>query len=111
MELGKTAIWQPYTIYIPSACTSAYVMTRLKARGKPARILPQTISIAVSSLKKALELETQDPHAAHYNLGLAYDLTGQVTEAYYAFKKAEELRPDWDLPKKQLERYSVVSTG
>ena len=66
---------------------------------------------AIVSLKKALELETQDPHAAHYNLGLAYDLTGQVTEAYYAFKKAEELRPDWDLPKEQLERYSVVSTG
>jgi len=66
---------------------------------------------AIAVLQKALELETQDPHSAHYNLGLAYDLTGNVTEAYYAFKKALELRPDWDLPKKQLERYSVVSTG
>jgi len=66
---------------------------------------------AIAVLQKALELETQDPHSAHYNLGLAYDLTGNVTEAYYAFKKALELRPEWDLPKEELKRYSVVSTG
>ena len=66
---------------------------------------------AILSLKKALELDTQEPYAAHYNLGLAYEITGDVTAAYHAFQKALELRPDWDLPKDQLTRFTVVSEG
>lgn len=73
------------------------------ASGRPAAAIP--------SLTKALELETQDPHAAHYNLGLAHELTGDVNAAYRAFQKALELRPDWDLAQQQLERFTVVSTG
>lgn len=66
---------------------------------------------AIPDLKKALDLDTQDAHAAHYNLGLAYELTGDVTSAYYAFQKALDLRPDWQLAKDQLERFTIVSTG
>jgi tetratricopeptide (TPR) repeat protein len=66
---------------------------------------------AIAPLKKAVELDTQDLHAAHYNLGLAYDLTGDITNAYYAFQNALKVRPGWELAEEQLERYSVVSTG
>lgn len=76
-----------------------------------ARIGAGDPEMAIPLLKKALELETHDPHAAHYNLGLAYEATGNVQEAYYAFTKALELKPDWTLPKNQLERYSLVSGG
>lgn len=71
--------------------------------GRPAEAIPL--------LKRSLELETQDPHMAYYNLGLAYDLTGDVESAYYAFKDALELKPDWELAQTQLQRYSVVSEG
>ena len=66
---------------------------------------------AIESLNKALELETENPHAAHYNLGLAHELSGDVTAAYHAFQKALELRPNWELAKTQLERFTVVSEG
>lgn len=66
---------------------------------------------AIGLLEKAIELKTQDIHAAYYNLGLAHELTGDVTSAYEAFQKALEVRPGWPLVIKQLERYSVVSAG
>lgn len=66
---------------------------------------------AIASLNKALDLDTQDPEAAHYNLGLAHELTGDVTSAYYAFAKALEIRPDWQLAKDQLARFTVTSEG
>lgn len=66
---------------------------------------------AIPLLQRALELDTQDPHVAYYNLGLAYDLNNQLTEAYYAFQDALKLKPEWDLALSQLERYTVVSEG
>lgn len=66
---------------------------------------------AISSLNKAIELDTQDPHSAYFNLGLAHEMAGDVENAYLSFTKALELRPDWDLALNQLERYSLVSEG
>lgn len=66
---------------------------------------------AIPVLLKSIELNTVNEQAAHYNLGVAYELTGDVTSAYRSLNKALELRPDWDLPKAQLRRYSVVSEG
>ena len=75
----------------------------LIASGRPSEAIP--------ILKKSIELETHDIEAAHFNLGMAYELTGEITEAYLSLQKALEIRPDWDLPKMQLERYAVVSEG
>ncbi len=66
---------------------------------------------AIETLMHAIELDTDDPHAAHYNLGLAYEAKGDVQAAYYAFQKALEIKPDWELAQQQLERFTVVSTG
>lgn len=66
---------------------------------------------AIPVLLKSLELETQDPHVAYFNLGLAYDMNNQLTEAYYAFQDALELKPEWELALAQLERYTVVPEG
>lgn len=65
----------------------------------------------IVALQKALELDTQDPHIAHYNLGLAYELTGDVTAAYHAFQKSATLAPEWQAPRHELERFSVVPAG
>lgn len=71
--------------------------------GEPAEAIPL--------LKKSLELDTQQPHVAHYNLGLAYDMTGQLTEAYYAFSDALELKPEWELAQSQIDRYILSTDG
>ncbi|MEO9970484.1 MAG: tetratricopeptide repeat protein [Hyphomonadaceae bacterium] len=63
---------------------------------------------ALISLNQAIALETQDPHAAHYNLGLAYEHLGQADLAYQSYQTALELRPDWSLPTKALERFTVT---
>lgn len=63
---------------------------------------------AIASLERSLELDTQDPHYAHFNLGLAHEMAGDPAEAYYSFNKALEISPDWERPKIELERFTVV---
>lgn len=63
---------------------------------------------ALLSLNRALELETQDPYAAYYNLGLAHENLGQAETAYRNYQTALELRPDWELASRALERFTVV---
>ncbi len=65
---------------------------------------------AIAALKKSLGLKTKDAHIAYYNLGLAYDMTEQLNEAYFAFQEALKLKPDWPLALEQLDRY-IVSEG
>lgn len=62
-----------------------------------------------AAIEKALELGTQDEHAAYYNLGLAYEKLGNPTEAYFSYRKALDLRPGWDLAERELERFTVKS--
>jgi len=63
---------------------------------------------ALTALNRALELETQDPQSAHYNLGVAHELLGQNEPAYRSYQTALELKPEWSLPTKALERFTVI---
>jgi len=63
---------------------------------------------AIGDLDRAISFESNDLHAAHYNRALARERTGDVTGAYYDFKTASELRPEWQLPLRQLERFTVT---
>ncbi|MEM6900512.1 MAG: tetratricopeptide repeat protein [Pseudomonadota bacterium] len=63
---------------------------------------------AIEVLEKSLDLDTQDPHFAHFNLGLAHEMAGDPTAAYYSFTRASELEPDWERPREELERFTVV---
>ena len=62
---------------------------------------------ALVSLNRSLELETQDPYAAYYNIGVAHEYLGQAQTAYENYQTALELKPDWSLPTKALERFTV----
>ena len=64
---------------------------------------------ALASLERSLDLETQEPHSAYYNIGLAYELLNQVEPAYRSYQKAVELKPEWSLPTEALERFTVLS--
>ena len=72
-----------------------------------ALILSGDHAAARESLDMAIELGTNDLHAAHYNRAIAKEHTGDVPGAYYDFKQAAELAPEWDLPQRQLERFTV----
>ncbi|MEL6568121.1 MAG: tetratricopeptide repeat protein [Pseudomonadota bacterium] len=71
-------------------------------------ILKGDFAAARASLDRAIALETNDLHAAHYNRAIARERTGDVTGAYYDFITASELKPDWPLPLRQLERFTVT---
>ena len=62
---------------------------------------------ALVSLNRSLELDTQDPYAAYYNMGVAHENLGRAQTAYESYQTALELKPDWSLPTQALERFTL----
>lgn len=62
---------------------------------------------SITAFDRGLALGTSESAKAHFNRGIAHEETGQVRAAYYDYKKAAELAPEWDAPKRELERFSV----
>lgn len=61
----------------------------------------------LSDLNKAIELGIDEPEKAYYNRALAYEGLDNMKAAYFDYQKAIELKPDWEMPKKELVRFSV----
>ena len=59
-------------------------------------------------IEKALALNTKDQALAYYSRGVLHERNGNIRQAYYDYKKAHELAPDWDEPTRDLERYKVI---
>lgn len=59
----------------------------------------------------ALERKTRRPEIAYFGRGLTHELAGDLRAAYADLKKASELAPEWELPARELARYSVKSRG
>lgn len=66
---------------------------------------------ALADFDKALSLGVKEPHLVHFNRAVVLEQTGRVKEAYFDYKKASELAPDWDMPRRELERFTVTETG
>jgi len=66
---------------------------------------------AIAPLDRAIQLNSADLFAAYYNRGIARENTGDVPGAYSDFKKALELKPEWDLAMRQLERFVVTPSN
>jgi len=62
---------------------------------------------SIASFDRGIELGAPDPARAHYNRAIAHEELGHVREAYYDYKLASELRPEWEEPKRELARFSV----
>ncbi len=58
-------------------------------------------------LNKALELGVEEPEKAYFNRALAYEGLDNLKAAYFDYQKAVELKPDWDMPKRELARFTV----
>jgi tetratricopeptide (TPR) repeat protein len=59
-------------------------------------------------IEKALALNTKEQALAYYSRGVLNERNGNIRQAYYDYKKAHELAPDWDEPTRDLARYQVV---
>ena len=57
----------------------------------------------------ALEYNTRRPEIAHFGRAIANESLGNVRAAYYDYRRASELDPDWDDPQTELRRFRVVS--
>jgi tetratricopeptide (TPR) repeat protein len=62
---------------------------------------------SLPSFDRGIDLVAPDPARAHYNRGIAHEELGHVRDAYYDYKKAAELDPEWEEPKRELARFQV----
>lgn len=62
---------------------------------------------SLPSFDRGIELGAPDPARAHYNRGMAHEELGHVRDAYYDYRKASELDPEWEEPKQDLARFQV----
>jgi tetratricopeptide (TPR) repeat protein len=65
---------------------------------------------AVAEIDRGLALNTTEPEKAYFNRAVAEERQGDVRAAYFDFRKALELKPDWELPRTELARFRVVSS-
>jgi tetratricopeptide (TPR) repeat protein len=65
-------------------------------------------SEAVAAASQALELKTERPEIAYYTRGVAHEMLGNMRAAYRDYRQASELKPEWQEPQTQLQRFSVL---
>lgn len=56
----------------------------------------------------ALERRTNRPEIAHYGRAVAHEALGDLAAAYRDYRRASELKPDWEEPRLELARFRVV---
>jgi tetratricopeptide (TPR) repeat protein len=59
-------------------------------------------------IEKAIALNTKEQALAYYSRAILHERSGNIRQAYYDYRKAHELAPDWDEPAEDLQRYKVV---
>ena len=56
----------------------------------------------------SLERNTARPELAHFGRAMANETLGNVREAYNDYRRASELRPGWQEPLVELQRFRIV---
>jgi tetratricopeptide (TPR) repeat protein len=72
-----------------------------------ARIGMGRFAQGISDIDLGLPLGTDEPEKAYYNRALAEEFLDDEKAAYFDYLKAEQLKPSWDAPKKELTRFTV----
>lgn len=62
---------------------------------------------AITELDRGLAMGPRQPWRAHFNRAIARESLGDVQGAYADYKKAQELKPDWERPTQELARFQV----
>jgi len=65
------------------------------------------LAAAMDDLNRALDIGPQQPQRVYFSRAVVHEQMGEITKAYHDYKKAAELAPDWDAPRRELERFTV----
>jgi tetratricopeptide (TPR) repeat protein len=71
-------------------------------------ILEHRYREGIADTTKGLELGVRDPAKAYFNRAVAYEGVGDEQSAYADYQEAMVLQPGWDLPKRELLRFTVT---
>lgn len=71
------------------------------------RIRQQRFQEAISDIEHGLALGPMEPEKGYFNRAVAREALDDLQGAYFDFRKASELKPDWEEPKKQMARFIV----
>ena len=71
-------------------------------------ILQHRYRDGIADTTKGIELGVRDPAKAYFNRAVAYEGVNDEAAAYVDYQEAVVLRPDWDLPKHELLRFTVT---
>ena len=64
-------------------------------------------SEGLADLDKALSLGVKEPAKLYFNRAIAHEGLDDETAAYLDYQQAEVLDPTWDLPRRELKRFTV----
>jgi tetratricopeptide (TPR) repeat protein len=62
---------------------------------------------SVSFIDRGIAGGPQRPWVGYYGRAVAHELAGRDSAAYRDYRRAQELRPGWELPRRALARFSV----
>ncbi len=68
---------------------------------------PEGWAKAVPLFDQAIAKKTRRPALAYYGRGVANELGGNVSQAYYDYRQASRLEPRWRDPREELTRFTV----
>jgi tetratricopeptide (TPR) repeat protein len=63
---------------------------------------------ALAEIERGIALGVDEPAKAHYNRALVHESLGDARSAWLDYRRAQELAPDWDAPRRQLARFTVA---
>lgn len=61
----------------------------------------------LADINRALELGVGEPEKAYFNRALAHEGLDDLKQAYFDYRKAAELSPEWEAPRKELARFTI----
>jgi len=68
----------------------------------------QAYDEALAEIERGLALGVDEPAKAYYNRALAYESLSDARAAYLDYRRAQELDPEWEAPRRQLARFTVT---
>jgi tetratricopeptide (TPR) repeat protein len=63
---------------------------------------------AIAQIDRGISLKPAELEKAYFNRGLAREQVDDLRGAYADFKMAAKLKPDWEAPRAELQRYTVT---
>jgi tetratricopeptide (TPR) repeat protein len=63
---------------------------------------------ALAEIERGLELGVDEPAKAYYNRALVHESLDDAKSAYLDYRRARDLAPEWEAPRRQLARFTVT---